>query len=66
MPDKMLRVRAVMERTGMPRTTLYRQIRKGQFPQSVRITENSVGWRESEVDDWIDRVCAEPRMVEQA
>ena len=66
MPDKMLRVRAVMDRTGMPRTTLYREIRRGNFPASVRITENSVGWRESEVEGWIDKICAEPRQLQQS
>jgi prophage regulatory protein len=50
--DRILRLPAVIARTGMSRATIYR--RAGiDFPKPVRLTSRSIGWRESEVDAWI-------------
>lgn len=51
-PSAILRIKTVMQRTGLTRATLYRKIADGTFPRQVRISTNCVGWRESEVDAW--------------
>jgi prophage regulatory protein len=51
-PGSILRIRTVMQRTGLTRPTLYRKIADGTFPRQVQISANCVGWRESEVDAW--------------
>lgn len=51
--DRILRLRAVLERTGLSRSTLYRKIQEGTFPNQVRIAARCVGWRESAVTEWL-------------
>ena len=52
-PDRILRIRTVMNRTGLSRSTLYRKISDGSFPRQVRIGEHSAGWRESAINLWM-------------
>ena len=57
-PDRILRLRAVLSRTGLTRSTLYRKIHTGTFPKQVRIATRCTGWRESAVSEWIrDPLC---------
>ena len=51
--SRILRLRAVLERTGLSRSTLYRKIERGTFPRQVRISERCIGWRESELERWL-------------
>ena len=50
---KILRLKQVLELTGLSRSTLYLYIQKQQFPSQVRLGEKIVGWVEDEVIDWI-------------
>jgi len=52
-PDRILRISAVLKRTGLTRSTLYRKIGKGTFPRQVAISSRCAGWRESAVNDWM-------------
>jgi len=52
-PDKILRMRTVLLRTGLSRSTIYRKIKGGTFPNQVRISEHCCGWRESAINRWI-------------
>jgi prophage regulatory protein len=52
-PDRILRLNAVLERTGLSRATLYRKIQGGTFPKQVRIAERCTGWRESAINEWM-------------
>lgn len=49
-----LRRPKVENKTGLGRSSIYRLIQLGQFPKPVKLTERSVGWLESEIDQWID------------
>lgn len=51
--DRIVRLKTVLARTGLSRSTLYRKIREGTFPQQVRISIHGAGWRESVVNRWI-------------
>ena len=51
--SRILRLNAVLERTGLSRSTLYRKIERGSFPSQVRISDRCVGWRESEIEQWL-------------
>lgn len=51
--DRIVRLKTVLARTGLSRSTLYRKIREGTFPQQVRISIHGAGWRESAVNRWI-------------
>jgi len=50
--DTLLRIRAVMSRVGLSRTTIYARIAAGAFPKPV--SEGGVSrWFESEIDEYI-------------
>lgn len=52
-PDRILRIKTVLDRTGLSRSTLYRRIQAGRFPAQVRIAERCTGWRESAINGWL-------------
>jgi prophage regulatory protein len=52
-PLKCLRFKAVRDRTGLSRSTIWRLERRGEFPKQRRISVNAVGWVEQEIDDWM-------------
>ena len=51
--DRILRIKTVLERTGLTRSTLYRKIERGTFPKQIRIADRCAGWRESAVNEWL-------------
>ncbi|MGE4410247.1 MAG: helix-turn-helix transcriptional regulator [Sphingobium sp.] len=53
-PERIIRLKTVLQRTGLSRSTLYRKIADGTFPAQVRISVHGAGWRESSVNRWID------------
>lgn len=57
-----LRLPAVLQRTSLTRSTLYRKIQQGTFPRQVRISERCAGWRQSDIDEWAQN----PIFYEQA
>lgn len=52
-PDRILRIRTVLHRTGLSRSTLYRKIQEGTFPRQVQISVHGAGWRESAINGWV-------------
>ncbi len=52
-PDKIIRLKTVLARTGLSRSTLYRKIDEGTFPAQVKISIHGAGWHESAVNRWI-------------
>ncbi|CAN5268586.1 AlpA family transcriptional regulator [soil metagenome] len=59
MPEKVLRVHQVKDRTGLSRSGIYALQQRGEFPRSVPLSDSgrAVGWLESEIDEFIrDRV----------
>jgi len=52
-PEKIIRIRTVLQRTGLSRSTVYRKMEDGTFPPKVKLSEHCCGWRESEVNHWI-------------
>jgi prophage regulatory protein len=51
-PDRIIRLKTVLARTGLSRSTLYRKIAEGTFPAQLRISIHGAGWRESDIDRW--------------
>lgn len=52
-PDRILRIKAVLERTGLSRATMYRKMQSGTFPKNIQISTRCTGWRESAVNAWM-------------
>lgn len=53
MADMILRLRRVLEVTGLGRTTLYTEVAAGRFPAAVALTARCVGWRLSDIEAWM-------------
>jgi prophage regulatory protein len=51
--DRIHRLEAVLQRTGLSRSTLYRKIQAGSFPPQIKIAERCAGWRESDLQRWL-------------
>ncbi|MFO1104345.1 MAG: AlpA family phage regulatory protein [Methylocystis sp.] len=49
----MIRIKTVLARTGLSRSTLYRVIAEAAFPRQAPSSINGAGWRESAVNRWI-------------
>ena len=54
MPNRIIRLRTVLDRTGLSRSTLYRKIGEGSFPPQLRISVHGAGWSEAEVERWVE------------
>lgn len=56
MMDKIYRLSEVVEITGLGKTTIYRKAKdpNDRFPKPVKIGAKASGWRESELQAWID------------
>jgi prophage regulatory protein len=52
-PDRILRLKSVLQQTGLSRSTLYRKIQDGTFPRQIKIAARCAGWRQSAVQDWL-------------
>lgn len=58
----LIRLRQVMARTGMSRSTMYAYIKEGRFPPPIAISDRCVAWVEADIDRWIgDRIASSRR-----
>ena len=51
---RLLRLPEVRTRVSISRAQIYKLMNEGRFPKSVKLTERTVAWRESEIDAWIE------------
>jgi prophage regulatory protein len=51
--ERIIRLKTVLSRTGLSRSTMYRKIAEGTFPPQVKISIHGTGWHESELNRWI-------------
>jgi len=50
--QNILRRDAVEKATGLPRSTIYEKMAKGEFPKPIKLSAKSVGWLETEIAAW--------------
>ncbi|MCC7286476.1 MAG: AlpA family transcriptional regulator [Burkholderiaceae bacterium] len=51
-PRVFARLPAVIQATGLGRSTIYRLVARGTFPSPVHLGPRAVGWRWSDLDQW--------------
>jgi prophage regulatory protein len=51
--NRALRLRQVVERTGLSKTQIYRLMQRGQFPAPARLSERVVAWDEAALNNWL-------------
>ena len=59
-PARILRLKSVIERTGLSRSTIYRKVEARTFPKPLKISERCVGWRESDLEAWLENPAVHP------
>lgn len=52
-PERIIRMRTVLHRTGLSRSSIYRKIAEGTFPPQLKIGAHGAGWHESAINAWI-------------
>lgn len=60
-PLAILRKDQVKARTGLANSTMYLAISAGTFPAPITLGARSVGWLESEIEEWISTRIAASR-----
>lgn len=53
MSQSFLRLATVKARTGLSRSTIYRRMAEGCFPQPISLGGRSVAWVDGDVNAWI-------------
>jgi len=51
---RLIRLKEVMSRTGLGRTSIYNFMNAGTFPKSVQLGERAVAWVDEEIDAWVN------------
>lgn len=49
-----MRIRDVIEKTGLSRSTIYLRMQQGKFPVSVKLSERCVAWRSTDIQSWME------------
>jgi prophage regulatory protein len=57
--DYLLRLRDVIEKTSLSRSTIYRRIDDKTFPKPVKVGDFAVRWKSSAIDGWITGLSSE-------
>jgi len=50
---RFLRLNDVMTKTGLSRSSIYKQMSINAFPRHVKLGARIVAWHESAIDNWI-------------
>ncbi len=60
--SNVLRFKPMSKKVGLSRPTIYRKMRRGEFPAAIDLGNGQLGWLEEEIDEWI---ASRPRRVPQ-
>ena len=52
--ERFIKLDEVIYRTGLKTTSIYTLMNQGRFPKNIKLTNDRVGWLESDIDRWID------------
>ena len=53
MTNEILRKPRVLALIGIGNTSLYAAIKRGEFPAPVKLGVRAVGWRRSDIENWL-------------
>ncbi len=55
MSNRIIRLPAVKDQTGLSRSSIYLRMSKGEFPQSISLGDRAIGWLESDIEQWLEQ-----------
>ena len=50
---RLLKIGELVTATSLSRATIYRAIRRGEFPDRIKLSPRRVGWPEADIAAWI-------------
>lgn len=53
MPTKLIKLPEVVTLTTLSKSTIYKLVKMGSFPQPVKLSVRATGWRVSDVEAWL-------------
>lgn len=53
--ETFLRLKDVINRTGLTKGSIYNHMKKGLFPHNISLSSKIVVWLESEIDAWMTK-----------
>lgn len=56
MASKTLLLPAVLQTTGLSRSGIYLKMAEGSFPKPVSLGARAIGWRKSDIQNWLDNL----------
>ena len=63
MNNRIVRPRELAKKLSISIATLYRMKKAGELPPQVKIHERAVGWKVSDIEEWLDsRKIAAPEI----
>ena len=63
--DKLIRPKALSNKLGIGLSKLYELMKEPDFPRKVRISRQCTAFRESEIEEWIDKRTEKARPTEK-
>lgn len=48
-----IKLKEVMHATGLGRSSIYKFMEEGHFPQSISLGARAIAWQESDIQNWI-------------
>lgn len=63
--DNLIRSQTLAKKLGIGLSTLYDRMKEPDFPPKVQISKNAVGFRESEIIEWMDRNTEKKEDIEK-
>ena len=52
--DRYIRIKELALMLSIGRSTIYKLMKKNQFPQQIKLSERTVVWRLSVINEWIE------------
>jgi prophage regulatory protein len=59
MAVRIVRLKELVFRSGLGRSSIYEMVSTGDFPAPVQIGERAIGWIESEFEAWLNAKAAQ-------
>lgn len=52
--DPVHRINGAKLLTGLSRSTIYRLVQEGKFPRPIKLGERASGWKQSDLEAWLE------------
>lgn len=53
MSEQIYRLNRIREITGLSRSWIYLAMKKGEFPEPIKLGKRAIGWPSSVIEEWI-------------